>query len=28
VTKTYILPAVPPSSDELSGLQDREGFLP
>ena len=28
ITKTYILPAVPASSDELSGLQDREGFLP
>ncbi|HEX2642753.1 MAG TPA: fibronectin type III domain-containing protein [Thermoanaerobaculia bacterium] len=28
VTKTYILPAVPASSDELNGLQDREGFLP
>ena len=28
VQKTYFLPAVPPNSDELSGLQDREGFLP
>jgi hypothetical protein len=28
VTKTYVLPAVPPDSDELSGLQDRTGFLP
>ena len=28
VLKTYLLPAVPPSSDELNGLQDREGFLP
>jgi hypothetical protein len=26
--KTYLLPAVPPNSDELPGLQDREGFLP
>ncbi len=28
ITKTYVLPAVPPESDELSGLQDRTGFLP
>jgi hypothetical protein len=28
ITKTYVLPAVPPDSDELSGLQDRTGFLP
>lgn len=28
VLKTYFLPAVPPNSDELPGLQDREGFLP
>ncbi|HET9210745.1 MAG TPA: fibronectin type III domain-containing protein [Thermoanaerobaculia bacterium] len=28
ITKTYVLPAVPPGSDELSGLQDRMGFLP
>lgn len=27
-TKTYTLPAVPPGSDDLSGLQDRTGFLP
>jgi hypothetical protein len=27
-TKTYTLPAPPPDSDDLSGLQDREGFLP
>lgn len=27
-TKSYTLPAVPSDSDELSGLQDREGFLP
>lgn len=25
---TYTLPAVPPGVDELSGLQDRTGFLP
>lgn len=28
VTKTYILPAVGPNDDNLSGVQDREGFLP
>jgi hypothetical protein len=28
ITKTYVLPAVPSDSDELSGLQDRTGFLP
>ncbi len=28
ITKTYVLPAVPADSDELSGLQDRTGFLP
>ncbi|HEV2853654.1 MAG TPA: Calx-beta domain-containing protein [Thermoanaerobaculia bacterium] len=28
ITKTYDLPAVPPDSDSLSGLQDRMGFLP
>lgn len=28
VTKTYVLPAIPPDSDELTGLQDRTGFLP
>ncbi|HEX2224771.1 MAG TPA: fibronectin type III domain-containing protein [Thermoanaerobaculia bacterium] len=28
VTKTYILPAVGPNDDNLSGIQDREGFLP
>jgi hypothetical protein len=28
IQKTYVLPAVPPESDELSGLQDRTGFLP
>ncbi len=27
-TNTYELPAVPPESDELSGLQDRTGFRP
>lgn len=27
-TKTYELPAVPAGVDELSGLQDRTGFLP
>jgi hypothetical protein len=27
-TNTYILPAVPPGEDDLSGLQDRRGFLP
>ncbi len=27
-TNTYILPAVPPGVDELSGLQDRTGFQP
>lgn len=28
ILKTYVLPAVPPESDELCGLQDRMGFLP
>jgi len=28
ITNTYDLPAVPPDSDELSGLQDRTGFRP
>lgn len=28
IVKTYVLPAVPPESDALSGLQDRTGFLP
>jgi hypothetical protein len=28
ITKTYVLPAIPPDSDELTGLQDRTGFLP
>ncbi|HEY0511308.1 MAG TPA: fibronectin type III domain-containing protein [Thermoanaerobaculia bacterium] len=28
ITKTYVLPAVPADSNELSGLQDRTGFLP
>jgi Fibronectin type III domain len=28
ITKTYVLPAVPPESDVLTGLQDRTGFLP
>jgi hypothetical protein len=28
ITKTYVLPAVPSDSDELSGLQDRTGFQP
>ena len=28
ITKTYVLPAVPPDSDELTGLQDRTGFRP
>lgn len=27
-TNQYILPAVPPGTDELPGLQDRTGFLP
>jgi hypothetical protein len=27
-TNTYVLPAVPPGVDDLSGLQDRTGFLP
>lgn len=27
-TNTYTLPAVPPGVDDLSGLQDREGFVP
>ncbi|HEV2845776.1 MAG TPA: hypothetical protein VG477_13070, partial [Thermoanaerobaculia bacterium] len=26
--KTYVLEAVPPDSQELTGLQDRQGFLP
>ncbi|HEY2294771.1 MAG TPA: fibronectin type III domain-containing protein [Thermoanaerobaculia bacterium] len=28
ITKTYVLPAIPADSDELTGLQDRTGFLP
>jgi hypothetical protein len=28
ITKTYVLPAVPDTSDELNGLQDRTGFRP
>lgn len=28
VLKTYVLPAVPADSDDLSGLQDRTGFVP
>jgi hypothetical protein len=28
ITKTYVLPAIPDNSDDLSGLQDRTGFLP
>ena len=28
ILKTYVLPAVPPESDDLSGLLDREGFRP
>jgi plastocyanin len=28
ITNTYELPAVPPESDELGGLQDRQGFRP
>jgi len=28
ITKTYVLPAIPSDSDELTGLQDRTGFLP
>jgi len=28
IMKTYVLPAVAAESDELSGLQDRTGFLP
>jgi hypothetical protein len=28
VTKSYVLPAVGTNDDNLSGLQDREGFLP
>ncbi|HKI06723.1 MAG TPA: fibronectin type III domain-containing protein [Thermoanaerobaculia bacterium] len=28
IQKTYFLPAVPPGSDDLSGLQDRTGFQP
>jgi hypothetical protein len=27
-TNTYLLPAVPPGVDDISGLQDRTGFLP
>ena len=27
-TNTYTLPAIPPGVDDLSGLQDRMGFLP
>ncbi|HSL83720.1 MAG TPA: hypothetical protein VLF66_13175 [Thermoanaerobaculia bacterium] len=27
-SQSYTLPAVPPGSDDLSGLQDRTGFLP
>lgn len=27
-TNTYTLPAIPPGVDDLSGLQDRTGFLP
>jgi hypothetical protein len=27
-TNQYLLPAIPPGVDELSGLQDRTGFLP
>ncbi|HUF79422.1 MAG TPA: hypothetical protein VMR44_10955, partial [Thermoanaerobaculia bacterium] len=27
-TNSYNLPAVPPGLDDLSGLQDRTGFLP
>jgi hypothetical protein len=28
ITKTYVLPAIPADSDDLSGLQDRTGFMP
>lgn len=28
ITKMYVLEAVPPDSQELTGLQDRQGFLP
>lgn len=28
ITKVYTLPAIPPGVDELSGLQDRTGFVP
>ena len=28
ILRTYVLPAVPPESDLLPGLQDRMGFLP
>jgi hypothetical protein len=28
ITKTYVLPAIPADSDDLTGLQDRTGFLP
>lgn len=27
-TRSYVLPAVPPGEDDLSGRQDRTGFLP
>jgi hypothetical protein len=27
-TNRYVLPAIPPGVDELSGLQDRTGFRP
>lgn len=27
-TNQYVLPAIPPGVDELSGLQDRTGFMP
>lgn len=28
LTRTYVLEAIPPGTDELPGLQDRTGFLP
>jgi hypothetical protein len=28
IVRYYVLPAVPPTSDEVSGLQDRTAFLP
>lgn len=28
ITRTYVLDAVPPGTDDLSGLQDRTGFRP